>query len=109
MVAVKPQILVDWDGDGTFGHSSADITADVLRLIGSDHELFPYVRYEWLDTQVAVPEGVAANPATDRRAILMGASWRPVPQVAVKADYQIHTNGADTGRNEFALVLSYLF
>ena len=82
---------------------------DVLRLMGADQELFPYVRYEWLDTQVAVPEGVTATGATDRRAVLLGASWRPVPQVAVKADYQIQTNGADTGRNEFALVLSYLF
>ncbi len=82
---------------------------DVLRFTGSEHQLFPYVRYEWLNTQVAVPTGVTVDPANERTAVLVGASWKPVPQVAVKADYQIHSNQADTGRNQFAMVLSYLF
>ncbi|HUG42336.1 MAG TPA: FAD:protein FMN transferase [Longimicrobiales bacterium] len=82
---------------------------DVLRAVGTTHQLFPYVRYEWLNTQAEVPEGYAANPALDRTAILLGASWKPVPQVAVKGDYQIHRNEAETGRNGFSLVLSYLF
>ncbi|MFO7894310.1 MAG: FAD:protein FMN transferase [Longimicrobiales bacterium] len=82
---------------------------DVLRLVGSEHELFPYLRYEWLNTQVEVPVGVTADPANESTALLLGASWKPVPQVAVKADYQLHSNQAETGRNQFAMVLSYLF
>ncbi|MBW3552971.1 MAG: FAD:protein FMN transferase [Gemmatimonadetes bacterium] len=82
---------------------------DVLRHTTTTHQLFPYVRYEWLNTQAEVPEGYAANPANERTAILLGASWKPVPQVAVKGDYQIHANEAETGRNGFSLVLSYLF
>ncbi|HUE77143.1 MAG TPA: hypothetical protein VMM83_04310, partial [Longimicrobiales bacterium] len=82
---------------------------DVLRAFDLEHQLFPFIRYEWLDTQAEVPEGYAADPANERTAILLGASWKPVPNVAVKGDYQIHSNGAETGRNGFALVLSYLF
>jgi hypothetical protein len=32
-----------------------------------------------------------------------------VPEVAVKADYQIQRNGAETGANQFNVNLSYLF
>jgi thiamine biosynthesis lipoprotein ApbE len=90
---------------GGYGH----IGYDVLRGTGTTHQLFPYVRYEFLNTQAEVPEGFATNPARERTAILLGASWKPVPQVAVKADYQLHSNQANTGRNQFAMVLSYLF
>ncbi|NIP79277.1 MAG: hypothetical protein GWM90_08725, partial [Gemmatimonadetes bacterium] len=82
---------------------------DVLRGAGTTHQLIPYVRYEWLNTQAEVPAGFTADPANDRSALLLGAAWKPVPQVAVKGDYQVHSTEAETGRNEFALVLSYLF
>ncbi|MDX1673549.1 MAG: FAD:protein FMN transferase [Longimicrobiales bacterium] len=87
----------------------AHVGYDVLRNAGTTHQLFPYVRYEYLNTQAEVPEGFTVNPARERTAILLGASWKPVPQVAVKADYQIHSNQAETGRSKFAMVLSYLF
>lgn len=90
---------------GGYAHAGYDI----LRAAGTTHQLFPYVRYEWLNTQAEVPEGYAANPANEQTAILLGAAWKPVPQVAVKGDYQIHANEAETGRNGFSLVLSYLF
>ena len=90
---------------GGYGH----IGYDVLRFTGSTHQLFPYIRYEYLDTQAEVPAGFAVDPARERTAILLGASWKPVPQVAVKADYQVHSDQAETGRNKFAMVLSYLF
>ena len=90
---------------GGYGH----IGYEVLRGMGTAHQLFPYIRYEYLNTQAEVPEGFTAEPARERTAILLGASWKPVPQVAVKADWQIHSNEAETGRNQFAMVLSYLF
>jgi hypothetical protein len=67
------------------------------------------MRYEWLNTQAEVPDGFTADPTTDRTALLLGAAWKPVPQVAIKGDYQIHSTSAETGRNKLAVVLSYLF
>ena len=82
---------------------------DVLRLSESTHELTPYVRYEALDTQAAVPTGFSANPANDRTALVLGAQWKPIMNVVVKADYQIHSNAAETGLNQFNVALGYLF
>lgn len=91
------------------GGGYAHVGYDVLRRTGTTQQLFPYVRYEWLDTQMEVGDAATPSGANEGSAILLGASWKPVPQVAVKADYQIHSNQAETGRNQFALVLSYLF
>ena len=100
-------------GSGSVGEQLlggyAHIGYDVLQAMDTPQQLVPYLRYEYLDTQAEVPEGFSVNPARERTAILVGASWKPVPQVAVKGDYQIHSNEAETGRNQFALVLSYLF
>jgi hypothetical protein len=82
---------------------------DVLRGTGTPQQLFPFVRYEWVDTQSEPADGVTPTGTDDVTAVLVGASWKPVPEVAVKADYQIHSTAAETGRNQFALVLSYLF
>jgi hypothetical protein len=81
---------------------------DVLRG-RSEHQLVPYVRYEQLNTQDDVPEGFLADPATDRRLVTLGAMWKPLPNVAVKADYQITSNEADTGVNQLNVNLGYLF
>jgi hypothetical protein len=82
---------------------------DVLRPLNQEHQLIPYVRYETMNTQAEVPAGFEANPAVDRTAWLFGAMWKPIPHVALKADYQIHSNAADTGVSQFNVNLSYMF
>lgn len=82
---------------------------DVLSRAGTTHELIPYVRYETLNTQDEVPPGFSASAATERRIWSVGAAWKPIPNVAVKADYQIHSNEAKTGVNRFDVNVSYLF
>ena len=83
---------------------------NVLRFVsGTAHQLVPYVRYETLNTQDEVPTGFTANPTNERTLWLLGAMWKPVPQVSVKADYQIHANEARTGINQFNVNVGYLF
>ncbi len=82
---------------------------DVLRSSRTGHQLIPYVRYERLNTQDQVPAGFASDPANDRRVLALGAAWKPIPNVAVKADYQIRRNAATTGVNRFQVNLGYLF
>jgi hypothetical protein len=82
---------------------------DVLRDVRSEQQLIPYVRYEQINTQDEVPEGFSSNPATDRRIITIGAAWKPITNLIVKADYLINKNGADTGVNQFNVNLGYLF
>lgn len=82
---------------------------DVLRSALTQHQLIPYVRYERLDTQDEVPEGRAVNPANDRQVISLGFAWKPITNIIVKADYQIHDNEADTGVDQVNAVIGYLF
>jgi hypothetical protein len=82
---------------------------DVLRRLGTSQQLLPYLRYEKLNTQDAVPDGFTANPANDRTIVSLGLAWKPLLNVALKADYQLHRNEADTGVNQFNLNLGYLF
>jgi hypothetical protein len=82
---------------------------DVLRNTRSEHQLVPYVRYEQLDTQERVPAGFSANPANDRRLLTLGAMWKPLPNVSLKADYQVVNNEAETGVNQLNVNLGYLF
>jgi hypothetical protein len=81
---------------------------DVLRG-RSSHQIIPYLRYEQLNTQDEVPEGFAADPATDQRLVTVGAMWKPVPNVSLKADYLISSNEAETGVNSLNVNLGYLF
>jgi hypothetical protein len=82
---------------------------DVLRGSASGHQLLPYVRYERLDTQDRVPDGFLADPANDRSFVTLGAMWKPVPNVSLKADYQLVSNEAETGVNQLNVNLGYLF
>jgi hypothetical protein len=82
---------------------------DVLHRVNTQHRLMPYVRYEQINTQDRVPQGFSANPANDREIITIGAQWQPILNLAVKADYLINKNKADTGVNQFNINIGYLF
>jgi len=72
-------------------------------------ELMPFVRYESYDTQAEVTRGFAADPAYDRSVRTYGVRWRPIPNVAIKADWQDLGNSADTAVDQFNLALGWLF
>jgi hypothetical protein len=84
---------------------------DVLPLFRprTTHALSPFVRYEQLNTQAAVPAGYQADPANDRQVWTMGLTYKPIPNVAVKFDYQDRRNAAGTGINQWNVGMSYMF
>lgn len=82
---------------------------DVLRGTDIDHELFPYVGLEKVDTQREVASGYAVDPATDVTVTSLGVAWKPIPQIILKADLQFHSNAAKTGVNQWNVNLGWLF
>ncbi len=83
---------------------------DVLRLArGARGELEPFVRYERLQTQARVPAGFATDPANDRRIVTLGAVWKPIANVALKADVEQPHNEARTGVRRASVSLGYVF
>ena len=83
---------------------------DVLSLIPSTRmALIPFARYERFNTQVAVAPGATVDQANLQTNVYVGANYKPIPQVAVKVDYDFRTNAAGTGRNQLNFALAYLF
>jgi hypothetical protein len=82
---------------------------DVLRSTSTDHELLPYVRYEEVNTQRAVPSGFEIDPSRDLSVLSLGLAWKPIPNAILKADYNLHGTGAETGVNQFNVAMGYLF
>lgn len=82
---------------------------NVLRHVRTTQELYPFVRYEAINTQARVPAGFAADPANDRTILAVGAAWKPIGQVVLKGDYQIRKNAASTGVDQVTVTLGYVF
>lgn len=82
---------------------------DVLHGRQTAQQLIPYIRYEQLNTQNRVPAAFASDPANDQRIVSLGLSWKPIPNIVVKGDYQIHRNDANTGVDQVNVNLGYLF
>ncbi|MEK7388207.1 MAG: porin [Elusimicrobiota bacterium] len=84
---------------------------DVLTLSKDSrgHSLSPFFRYERYDTQAQTPAAFAKNPANSRVEYTAGLTYKPISQVAVKADHQWMRNQARTGVNQWNLGLAYIF
>jgi hypothetical protein len=80
---------------------------DVMSFLAPDsgQALYPFVRYEEVDTQSRLAPGANRVPGKSDTIRTFGLHWRPIPQVVVKADYQ----DFETGQDRFDLLLGYVF
>lgn len=72
-------------------------------------DLIAFVRWEDYDTQHKLPSGFTGSGANHRQIITTGLSFKPVHNVAIKADYTFRDNDAGTANNQFNLGLGYNF
>ena len=56
-----------------------------------------------------VAAGFEADPSNDLTVTSLGLAWKPAPQVIWKLDYQIHSNAADRGVDQWNVALGWLF
>jgi hypothetical protein len=84
---------------------------DVLRLFTPDslHSVTLFGRYDYADTQAAVPAGFTALPQFRRQTATLGLVWRPRPQIALKLDARRHFLGAGPSFNEIASAITWMF
>ncbi len=71
--------------------------------------LIPFVRSERFDTQASVAEGFVRDDANRRRALTYGVVFKPIPQIAIKADFQDMKNDARTAVDQFNVAVGFLF
>lgn len=84
---------------------------DVLTLWGNPkgQSLTPFARYERYDTQAGVPHAWRKNPSNSRVEYTVGAGYKPVNQVILKADHQFLKNQGLTGVGQTNLAIGYIF
>ena len=89
----------------------AEAAYDVMPLLwsGTTQYLAPFFRYEQLDTVAEAPTGFADDPARDREIFQGGLSYKPIPNVVIKADYRNFEAKAGDRADEFNLGLGFIF
>ena len=80
-------------------------------LFGDEaHQLEPFVRVEYVDTQYNVPSGFEANRDNAAWIYAGGANFYPLPNVVLKVEYRnIAPRGPSGSANEFGLGIGYAF
>ncbi len=108
--AAVSQSVVEAVGSVAVGYY-AEVGYNLLaRRRGAGSELSPFARFESLDTQKETEAGSpAADRANDRTVRTLGISWKPIPAIALKFDFQDFGNTAGTGVDRFNFALGYLF
>jgi hypothetical protein len=88
-----------------------EVAYNILNILApsSKQDVSPFFRYERYNTQGTVPDGYESNPANDRRVYTMGLSYKPIPRVVLKTDYQIRNSHGGGGVNQFNLGMGYEF
>ena len=103
-IGVSPNIARELRG--FYGEAAYRIWA-----AGSPRDLVAFLRYENFDTQFRMPDGFVPLEEFDRDAIIVGTTYYPDPDVAVKVDYvrQRNQSGFIAGGNSFNIGLGWWF
>lgn len=88
-----------------------EVGYDILRILSpnTDQALDVFTRFDYADTQAKVLGGLAALHEFDRKSLMFGVTYHPIPQVALKFDYRRHWLGSGESFNEFASAITWLF
>ncbi|MGH0035567.1 MAG: hypothetical protein ACQGVK_11135 [Myxococcota bacterium] len=88
-----------------------EVAYDVLGLfLDTEMTLEPFYRFEYLDTQDKTANGFKKNDARERLISVVGLSYKPHPQVVLKADWRyINADSSKDIPNEFQLGFGFVF
>ena len=89
----------------------AEVAYDVLRVLApdTDHALDVFSRFDYADTQAHVLGGLEARTEFRRTSLVGGVVYRPIPQIALKADYRRRWLGSGDRFDELATAITWLF
>ncbi len=83
----------------------------VLQLLNqrTSHDVVVHYMYENIDLHEEVPDGFTRNSAREEHVHTFGVTYWPVPQVALKMDFQNFNYGNNTHKNQLNLAMGYLY
>ena len=84
---------------------------DVMPYLWKDttQYLAPFFRYERYNTLAAVPNGFANDKSWDRWIYQAGLTYKPIPNISVKADYRNFHSAGTPQPDEFNLGLGFIY
>ncbi len=88
-----------------------EIAYNVLSLIDTDHYLAPFIRFEEYNREKELSNGSTPDGKKHFKEVTLGLSYRPTPGVAIKADYQLITDGNNQTKvyDQWNLGLGFMF
>lgn len=92
-------------GSGVLG-TYAEIGYDLLHAFDLDHSLVPFVRGEWIDTTLADRDAAYDEPAV--ASVVAGLTYRPIPQLAIKADAVFRRPEQGPGEDIYSLGVGWM-
>ncbi len=105
--------LVPWDGPVSSLSYGGYVEAayDLLHLLapGATQGLTLFDRIDAVDTQAGVPVGFSAVLTDERWSDIVGIVYRPIPEIAFKADYRRQYLGDGEAYNEIDSGIAWLF
>lgn len=81
----------------------AEVAYDVLRPLNKEMQLYPFVRYEYMDTHQSVDASITEDAAYQKNIITTGLTLGLTKGVVVKTDLQFIKSGVD---NEYSKVFN---
>ncbi|GHT35562.1 hypothetical protein FACS189434_13560 [Bacteroidia bacterium] len=89
---------------------SVEAGYNVLSFFGLKQKLMPFVRYEYYNSAEKVPAGMAEMPINKREIFTVGANYALLPNLVIKADYNIRRidGGRYNNENTFGLGIGYI-
>jgi len=95
---------------GIFGWNiQAGVHLPQLLNMSTSQDVIPFLMYEFIDTQNEMPAGSAPNLANERKILTTGVSYLPIPEVALKFDYQHTSKGNGDRVDQVNLGIAYMY
>lgn len=97
-------------GKSTFGwysEAAYDIMPHLMR--DSTQYLAPFVRYERFDTIADAPDGFSDDQTQDKEIFQAGLTYKPIRNIAIKADYRNISARDGEPADEFNLGLGFIY
>lgn len=101
-------------GEGVGGQmlgAYGEVAYDVLPLFCEPGEksLQPFFRAEYYDTQRDMPSGFSADKTKEITILTAGVSFKPIPNVVIKADYRNRRAASGQLPDEFNMGVGFAF
>ena len=87
----------------------AQVGYDVLNGSGSAASVMPFVRYEVVNLQKAVPAGWVSEDRNLIHAAVFGVNWKPMSQIVLKGDYEWFKIARNQGIDQVNFSVGYVF